>query len=650
MAISEYKLSATTDFRGPRLRREDTDLPSDSARESVNIEYENGNFRTRYGFGEVWNPNEAIATMFNWQKGNDALAANGNYLIYYNPVNGNVRYVPGLTTPFTPATLFNAVGGYGAVHASAGTRLYTSVFNTAGEGHTECQVSDGFDSTGVVSSHKAFPAPMSTAPSLSAPGAGFVTAGFHRVGYYILSRSGHRGKLAPFSSGVFAPATFTSTGTGNIQFSLTATWPADAVSVWVVMTTASNLNRYIAVPGATAAVTGGANSTVTITISITDDDLLSTGTEVTDYQLWMTQNGAGSGPFKPSHVFEVGQRMGYLTTIAGISQVYISEFDQYQQITADQHLIELPGQRKIVAPMVMPDGTVYLLGPSWTYATRDTGERPVLWPTPRLVDGRIGTMSPTGVVVNASRGLAWIADQGGLYVFADGQYSEKPISQEVESDWQRINWAYAYEVKVKDDKDHNRVLVSAPIDNSTAANAIFVFDYTDGIKPEAIRYSFWTIDNYFHAALETVYNPVTKKREVWVGSATTGGEEITGKVLRQKNGEDDANPYNDDGNGISWIYETAPFPSHPIGVNAHHMVRMRAKGTGTASLLIRRQDQVSSAGPYTLVLSESPNNDMKKQFYLKNTPSVTYRFTGNSADAYLQLSKLESYWTAFSGL
>lgn len=643
MSISEYNVAATTDFRGPRLRLEQTDLPSDSALESVNMSYEDGSASTRFGFGEVWNPAEIVNTLFNWQKGGDAVSANGNYLFYYAPTSGKVRYLAGVTSPYTPVDLFTVAGGYGAVHAGAGTRLYTSIFNTSGEGHTECRVSSGFDSTGTVVTDKCFPAPLTSAATLSEPSAGLCTAGEKRVTYYLLSRSGHRGKLG-------GTATITCTGDKTIRFSLNATWPADALSIWAVMTTSSNLNRYIAVPGATTTVVGGATSTVNLDISISDDDLLATGKEVTDYSLWMTQSG-GTGPFSPSHVFEIGSRMAYITKLNGVSEMYVSEPEQFQQITADQHVVRLPGEREIKTAFSMPSGAVYIVGPSWTYSTQDTGEKPALWPTPRVVDAQIGTLSPTGVDVNASRGFAWVADQGGLYLFADGQYSTKPVSYEVDSDWKRINWAYAHAVKVKDDKDRNRVLVSAPIDGGTAANAVFCFDYSGGVAPEKIRYTFWTIDNYFQSGMEIVYNPTTKRREVWLGSALASGSSILGKVLRQKNSADDASPYNDDGNGISYIYETAPFPPAPMGINAHHMIRMRVKGSGNVTLQVYRLDHSGTgAGPFTIALSTTPNNDLKKQFYISNTPAVTYRYTGNSANSYLQLSKIESYWKQFAGL
>lgn len=642
MSISEYKMSGTTDFRGPRLRLEQTDLPNDAALEAVNVVYDDGMVRTRNGFGQVWDPNEAIPTLFNWVKGADAISASGNYLIYYNVANGKVRYVPNLASP-SPVDLFTVTGAFGATHAGAGTRLYTALFNTSGEGQTECRVSSGFDSVGTLTTDKCFPAPMTTAPTLSEPGAGLCTAGVHRIGYYILSRSGHRGKLSPFSS-AYTPASITCTGDKTIRFSLNATWPADALSVWVVMTTASNLNRHILVPGATTAVVGGATSTVNIDISISDDDLLNTGTEVTDYTLWLTQDGSGNGPFSPSHVFAIGERMAYLTKLNGVSELYVSEPGQFQQITADQHVIRVPGQRKMTAAFAMPSGATYLLGPSWTYATQSTSDKPVLWPEPRVVDAKIGTLSPTGADVNASRGIAFVADQGGLYPFVDGQYASTPMSFNQESDWRRINWAYAHEVKVVDDSGENRVFVSAPIDSATAANALFMFDYSGGISYDKIRYSFWTIDNFFHAGVCIVLNQTTKRRELWISSATGG------KVLRLKNSIDDTLPFNDDGNSISWIYETAPFPQTPVGINAHHMVRMRILGSGNTTLTVYRLDRTSSKGPFTLALSLTPNNDVVKQFYFPNTPAVTYRFTGNTANAYAKLSKLESYYNEFAGL
>jgi hypothetical protein len=643
MALSEYKLAYTTDFRGPRLRLEDSDLPADAAREAKNVEYEDGHVRTRYGFTPVWTPNQPIASLYNWLKGPDSASLEGSYLIYYTPTLGEVRYVPDLSSPtLSDSALYSQSSGWGVHVASAGPRIYTSVFNANGAGAGQCRVSS---ITGaVLLTDKAFPAPMATVPTVTETGSGDVTPGTHRVCYYILSRSGHRGKLAPFSSGSFAPVSITASGGQQLQFQLTATWPADATAVYVAMTPASNNAEYVLVPGANASVTGGASSTVTLTIDISDEDLRSRGTSVTDYQLWLTQDGSGNGPFNPSHVMEMDGRMWYLAVVNDRSEVYVSEPGQYQQISADQHLITLPGDRTIKTWFSL-GGNTYLVGPTWTYAVTPTGDRPSLWAPPRLVDGLIGTIAPMGVDVNTSRGVAWVANQGGLYAFADGRYQDVPISRDVESDWLEIDWNYAYLLRVKDDKDRNRVIVTAPTFGGTQSR-IFVFDYTKGYSPEKVRYSSWSVSGFYPCGLEVWQNPSTKQSELLMGSLSFGDH--AGVVARQKNA-DDFNPFNDIGSAIDCAYETAPFPPAPTGVNAHHMMKARLKGSGSVIITVKRTDQVSSAGPYTVAMSSAPNNDISKQYYLTNTPAVTYRFESNTVNHWMLLSKVEHYYKPFAG-
>lgn len=638
MALSEYQFAYTTDFRGPRLRLEDSDLPSDAALAAENVEYEAGHVRTRYGVATVWNPNESIASMYNWLKGPDDASLQGSYLVYYSPSAGAVKYVPNLASPAASLqSLYSQSSGWGVHVAPAGPRIYTAVFNSAGAGAGQCRVST---ITGaVLLTDKAFPAPMATVPSVTNTGSGNITPGTHRVCYYILTRSGHRGKLAPFASGAFAPVSVTAPGGQQLQFQLTATWPDDATAVYVGMTTASNNAEYILVPGANASVTGGGSSTVTLNLNISDEDLRSRGTSITDYQLWMTQDGSGNGPFNPSHVMEMDGRMWYLTVLNDRSELYVSEPGQYQQISADQHLITLPGDRAMKT-MFSLGGNTYVLGPTWTYAVTPTGDRPSLWASPRLIDGLIGTIAPMGVDVNTSRGIAWVANQGGLYAFADGRYQDTPISRDVDLHWQEIDWNYAYLVRVKDDKDRNRVIVTAPTVGATQSR-IFVFDYADGYAPDRVRYSSWTISGFYPGGIEVVQNPTSKQGELWMGNLSAGA------VWRQKNA-DDASPFNDGGAAISYVYETAPFPPAPTGVNAHHMMKARIKGSGNVSLTVKRMDQVSSAGPYTVALSTAPNNDASRQYYLTNTPAVTYRFEGSTANHWMLLSKIEHYYKPFA--
>jgi hypothetical protein len=630
MSLAEYNVTEVTDFKGPRLRLDLTDVSPEDAVISRNVEYEAGHIKTRYGFAPVFNPNELISSMYNWVKGADSVSTAGNYLLYGSVATGKARYVPNLASP-SAVDLFTQSGAYGFSYASSGSRLFIAPWNSSGNAAGQVRVCSVIGSSFVADT--AFSAPMANALSAAEGGAGYCTEGLHRVAYYIQTRSGFRGRLAPVIAGTFTPSFASVAANKGLDVSINATWPADAESVWFCMTTASNLNRWYQVPGATASVTGGATSTVSVTLSISDDDLASTATEVSDFMLWLTQASGGTGPFNVVDVAELGNRIGYIAVYGGVYTLFASEPEQHQQITGDQHGITLPGFRKMTKAFAL-NGSVYIVGPHWTYSTHDTGARPVEWPSPQLVDARIGTFCPNGVDVNPSRGIAWVVDQGGLYAF-DGKYASEPISRDVENDWNRINWAYSHMITVKDAKDQNRVYVSAPIDGATAPNAIFVFDYSFGMTASKVRYSFWTIDNVYSGGMEMVLNPTSKHRELWIGNA------FAGKVYRQCNGTE-AQPYRDDAAAINWEYETGAFPPGG-GKRQHHAFQLYAVGAGTLTVTPRSLRHTKTAGAKTLTLAATTEEPFTKRFYV-TCPHLTYHFAGATIDQYAIISRLQHYW------
>jgi hypothetical protein len=139
MALNEYQSISVPDPQGPYTRLEPADVPVNRALLSLNSEFGPGSVSTRRGFGEVWNPNEAITSLFNWVKGGDLISVAGSSLIYYVPATGKVRMVPNLAAP-VPFDLFTQAGAAGASIASGGTRLYIATFTSAGVGAGACRI------------------------------------------------------------------------------------------------------------------------------------------------------------------------------------------------------------------------------------------------------------------------------------------------------------------------------------------------------------------------------------------------------------------------------------------------------------------------------------------------------------------------------
>jgi hypothetical protein len=618
MALNEYQSISVSDPQGPYTRLEPADVPVNRALLSLNTEFGPGGVSTRRGFGAVWNPNESITSLFNWVKGGDLVSAAGNSLIYYAPTSGKVRMVPNLAAP-APSDLFTPAG------VGAGACRVVGIYGAA------------------VNTDTAFLGPLTTTATLSAVGSGDVTKGTHRVGYVIETRNGFIGKLCPASAaGEFLTTSEITVVAGKqIRVNINpAAWPAEASTVRLFMSPVVNPNEYYLVEGATAAVPGGAALPVQIDIDINDTDLMA-GTPITENANLFTATPAGVAPFNPFAVLEYGNRIVYLTDLLGVSQAYASEPERPQHITADQHVLYLPGFRQMKAGFALSGG-LYLLGPHWTYATEDNGATPVEWPTPRLVDGTIGAMGPRCVTVNASQGFAAVAHTTGLYVFSGGAYQTRPLSYYVEPEWKRINWNYAATVQVCDDKDRQQLYVLAPLDAATSPSHILMFDYADGLTPEKVSFSLWSLSGYAPGAMCMVQSPSTKQLELWLGCGAAG------KVLRQMVSTADATPYNDDGAAINWQHQTALLPGvsrDPGMVYGHYAVQFRARGSGTLSITAKGIDNVRVSNTVTQALAAAPGKEYTKRYYRDDanqgpliSESASYLFSQNTVNQWCELS------------
>jgi hypothetical protein len=290
--------------------------------------------------------------------------------------------------------------------------------------------------------------------------------------------------------------------------------------------------------------------------------------------------------------------MVYVCTILDLAgnasgALFVSDIGDYQSISADRNLVQLPGQRNIITAISL-QGVLYIFGPQWTYETIDNNGDPVTWITPKLTDGRRGTLATRGVEVSPSGTYAWVASQEGLYRF-QGYYQDKPVSYYQSTDWNRINWGVPYAVHVKDDPTVKKVYVMACLDGSVTPNFLLTWDYSMGTTPElmALGYSIDFLQAYPMGAMEVVKNSLpgaistsSNRKELWLGSSASGSG------LLRRNTSGDTNPKLDNTYPIFPTFETALLPrvGEPGEVLQHHGAHIRVKGTGLLSVKINSLD------------------------------------------------------------
>lgn len=511
---------------------------------------------------------------------------------------------------------------------------------------------------GVFSGDALFSPPLTYTPSApTEPSAGSVTAGEHRLVYAIEDRSGFIGRLCPDSgSGTPAeetvqPVEFTSAGSKNLSWVLNTTWPANAVKVHVAMTPVSNPALYVFVPGANAAVTGGASESHTITFDISDEDLYAAagrGADATNHTLWYTQTTSNTGPFNPHGMFLYGDRMVYITEIDDgngnmVGAAFASERNNYQQITPDISLIQTPGQLEITTGFAL-NGTAFLCTPNETYATSDNNLYPSQWPSAQRV-GTVGTSAPRGVAVAPDAGeggVAFVADKRGLFAFS-GRYDRLPMSYLQSDVWESINWSYGYLVQVVDIPHLQTVAVAVPLGDATAISHILTWCYRKGANYAQADYSKWNFSSFDIGALALVENDLSAaatgnadRMELWV--APSDADEI-----RRQMNANDSTPWRDGTAGIPFTYRTGPIPGAEITEKQrHHGAFHRVTGSGTLAVEAQSVDGGWTKSLRSITLASAPDKNEWRPFH-KMMPRTTYEYSHTAADAHVLISGFKHF-------
>jgi len=117
-----------------------------------------------------------------------------------------------------------------------------------------------------------------------------------------------------------------------------------------------------------------------------------------------------------------------------------------------------------------------------TFSTADNLSEPGDWVV-NTVSRSVGSLSFRGCdqskTGTGDAGEEWeiVASHAGLYIFAGGEFYK--ISQEYQSQWDRINWNARGTVWVKNDTSTRLVTVGVPLDNNALPSAMFVMNYRD---------------------------------------------------------------------------------------------------------------------------------------------------------------------------
>ena len=673
--LDDCESTTITEFFGPNLIDDEEDVREPQAISSRNTEFTESLVKIpRRGFKQVWNPNKRITTLYNW------IQQQYNRLIYLNRTDGTVISRDLATTTETTVTTTAAVA---IAMAQAAYRLYIAFFDATGYGVSQTKVWDGTLTSGVPNIEAVFQRPLNTTDlsgganwgAFTEPATGSVTAGEHNFALVVTTWNGYQTAPGPIDPGteLFTARAFTSAGNKNLAISVTpaSTWPSWVNTIQLAMTPVANPNRWFLVPNTIALVARNTSFAVNYTVDLDDATLVGQATEITNtlFNLYH-QSSSGGGPTTPHFVFAYGNRTVYLTRFPGpdglslAGTILVSAPSQPQNIVLTLNALNLPEDRDCLTGFQL-GSTMYICGPSWTYAISDNGRDPVNWAQWRLVDGSIGSPFIKGVQSNPTAGYAWVADHNGLFYFTGTSFRNAlgaavPASYEQTPDWNRINFAAAQDtLEVIDDSRNRIVMVKAPLDGATVATHFLVWDYTNGTQVGQIKYCGpWCIGPYATASTAPVYGPgaiavvqnnTTKIKEVWISR----GDGL-GNVKRQMSIEagdaTNAAPaalYNDDSRGIDGAYNLLAVVQANLGVIQQLGAALRVRGAGQINVTATSLDQIN---PVTLAPISASDNSMTpgRRYYRylnKQSPTCSYQLdNGATAGAFAYWAVIQAFW------
>lgn len=272
----------------------------------------------------------------------------------------------------------------------------------------------------------------------------------------------------------------------------------------------------------------------------------------------------------------------------------------------------------------------YLQKSQKTYVTKNNGSAPATWDV-NLIDSGIGTECfGVSVVLDAlgnTQDRFIIADRSGLCLFI-GTYSDKPLSWKIYDIWKRINQAAFSTIQVKLDPVEKLIYVNIPLDAATEPSHVIVFDYKNGLDPQAIRQTIWKLPNKVTSIhIRGIQSGIILPRFEFASS--------DGNVYHYDTAATD-----DYGTAIDSYGQSALAYHADDGAICHfNLLRFRIKGTGTLLLTLSGEDGVVTANPPSITLASSPGKEINRLINFVNE-RMSVKWRTNAVGEFWSLNRL----------
>lgn len=517
MVLSEFNKISLAQFRGLFNRGSFDVVPQDHGSAVVNLTFNNrGETLTRWGADSSLNLSHNVRRMFL------STPLDGNYYVFtmdFNSVDKSSRLwrysvFTGLDTQIYSRNGFHdfcALNMFGRTYVQYGIDPASG-----GIGHDECvMVWNGTNYRPAAGL-----APRSGFSALTA-GAGNTDPGKHYFAISFITDTGfitRPGPQIPYNalpddpSSKLDPVEWTSAGMQSVQLLGLPLGPPGTVARQIFVTKADQSEYYYLADGLIKDNTTTATGTpqypnldwIDTDLAVSADDLFDLREAIPSAAANTSASQGGLFKYK-GRMFVWGSPYG--PPYDGPDRILVSKPGEPESFNNVTGYIQLPTERdgNTIRGAVSLRDVVYFTKPTGIFASQDNLDNPSTWPITQI-DGGCGSWYFGISTITASQpslsqnDIVIFADRGGLYLF-DGIVRQPPLTWKINDEWKRLNIGYQHWVTVENDPYNQIIYCLLPVDGQTDPSLLLVGDFSEGLTPEAIKWSIYQFPNFIPRAL-----------------------------------------------------------------------------------------------------------------------------------------------------
>lgn len=281
-------------------------------------------------------------------------------------------------------------------------------------------------------------------------------------------------------------------------------------------------------------------------------------------------------------------------------------------------------------------GNLYMRKAGSTYQTTDNGQDPVTWIPNRVDDGIGGELYCGARVVEkpgASGDKMFVAHISGLYSF-NGMFSKPAISFNIENEWKRINRSQFNKTVVVHDPTTYSIYTAVCLDSATSLSHVFYCDYSEALDPIGFiiptncKWAIWQ----FQGNLSHIICDYDNNNNVLFKYSLTSGNIYSF----------DSTLHLDDGNNIHAYGATYLMGEPSEAVSHFDSIRLRLRGSGTLLITLTGEDEVLTLSPTSITSLALPGRALIRKFNFANE-RMSVKLEVNSAGDWFNVARLVSY-------